>query len=228
MKELDTIEWLTVHFVLILGETRWEIYGKSLYSFVCLFVCFCNFPESLKLVETTLMTSQKPFWQFSEHPCQKVNELSQDSQSNCKIHPGSWCKGCLSKKVRSKGPQNHVLTLLVCWESSYWKPFCPLDSSSMANKGELSVSLETKWALSLLNAGRVSQIAPEIFSNKSIFLILVTFLLILLTQLQEQSNQNSAMIKSVLTSWLQLCPPCNFFVTVSVLFFNGWRTHVIT
>ena len=203
-----------------------DIWKVTLLGF--LFFFFWQLSWKSEMSWNHLMTPQKPFWQFSEHPCQKVNELSQDSQSNCKIHPGSWCKGYLSKKVRSKGPQNHVLTLPVCWQSSYWKPFCTLDHSSMANINELNVSLETMWALSLLNAGRVSQIAPEIFSNKSIFLILVTFLLILLTQLQEQSNQNSAMIKSVLTSWLQLRPPYNFFVTVSVLIFNGWRAHVIT
>lgn len=207
----------------MLGETGWGIYGNSLCWFLFFFLQLFWTSE---ISWDHLMTPQKPFWQFSEHPRQNVNELSQDSQSNCKIHPGFWCKGCLSKKGDPRDPK-----------TTYW-PCQFADSpaignhsalcTSMANTDELNVSLETMWALSLLNAGRVSQIAPEILSNKSIFLILVTFLLILLTQLQEQNNQNSAMIKSVLTSWLQLCPPCNFFVTVSVLIFNGWRAHVIT
>lgn len=84
------------------------------------------------------------------------------------------------------------------------------------------------WARSSLNAERVSQTAPKIFNNKSIFFILVTFILILFIQLQELSNQNSTMIKICPISYLQLCPSCNFFVTVSVLILNGWRAHVIT
>lgn len=48
-------------------------------TLLCFF--FCNFPESLKLVENHFSDTSEAILTVSEHPCQKVNELSQGSQS---------------------------------------------------------------------------------------------------------------------------------------------------
>lgn len=150
-------------------------------------VLFLWLAESLKLVLKPFKTSPKPFWQFPELLRNAVN-LPEIATVTVIIYPGSCSKKWLSREWEPLDPKTTL------WPSQ------STDNPAIGNhsvfwtthRGQYCwtyhISRDNASSVSL-NAGRASQRVPKIFNYKRIFLISITFILILFTQLQKQSNQ---------------------------------------